>query len=454
MRLILAAAVVWAGVPASAQQAATAAASRATAAPVPRLGVLPGIAAPALSGGLLAAPSLRASPALSILPPARGPAAIKPASLNLSAAQKAVVEFGGVDLARAPADSSKAAAETLMASVLGAPSKGEGAEVSAAPSALPARPLSAPDARAPEKKADGVPPAGPRTYLLSKPLEQAARLGFVAQALHYILETAMQFVKAGLVWQASGSLAAGLGVLAFELIKMPPMITAQSLADLGLRYWWVKRRTLHSLAASPGVSRVRVLTTGEAEFKGILAVRKRNTGLIFMDSDAPLPAGIPGFGAPIPVADLSSRRVRLELEHGGQLDPVVWSPTLGELLSGAKVPQHVAAAWRKRLSEEKKGKSALGRLFELDKGRTLKLEAALDDGAGGETRLGTVAFGGSVKSLIGLGRWDRVRALFGGEPRPGAIPISDSAVERGGEKKVAGLLRRGWRRLTGALIVR
>jgi hypothetical protein len=56
--------------------------------------------------------------------------------------------------------------------------------------------------------------------------------------------------------------------------------------------------------------------------------------------------------------------------------------------------------------------------------------------------------------MVGLGRWDRVRALFGGKARPRAIPLSDTIVERGGRREVSGFWRRAWRRLTGRLIVR
>lgn len=382
-------------------------------------------------------------------PQPRAAARVAPA---LNALQGANALWALGDIARAPEGSVKAAADAHMAAAL------SGRDV--APPPLPAAlSFSAPAPLAPAAAPEGAAaetarPEPPRTYLLSRPLEQTARLGPVAQALHYILETAMQFLKAALAWQATDSLAAGAGVLAFELVKMPPMITAQSLADLGLRYWRAKLTTLRALADVPGTARIRVLTTGEVEFKGILAVRKENRGLIFLDSAGALPAEIAGFGAPQPVADLSRRRLRLVLEHGGVPERVVWTPTLGRLLSGSKVPRRVAAAWRARLDADQKGKSALERLFDFSQGKSLRLQAHLSDGAGGETPLGTVAFGGAVKDLVGLGRWDRVRALFGGRPRARAIAISDTLVERGGERRVTGLWRRGWRRLTGRLIVR
>jgi len=405
------------------------------ASPIPQLS-----SPPVLTPAALIAPSLAA-----VTAPA-APAA--PAPLKLASVGAAIAQFSAIDLKSAPAAEIRGGADALMARALGA-------EVEISP-ALPLGSLSAASVPLPPSAPEAArPPAsGPRVHLLSKPLHETVELGPLARALHYILETAMQFVKAALAWQATGSPAAGLALLAIELVKMPPMITAQSLADLGLRYWWRKLSTLRRLADTPGVTRIRVLTTGEAHFSGILARRQENTGLVFMDSAVPLPAEIPGFGAPIPVADLSDRRVRLVLTHDGVSEMVFWTPTLAELLSGAPIPAGIAAAWRARLDADKKDKTPLQRVFDFKKAKDLSVEAHLSDGKGGEDSLGAIAFGSSVKRLVGLGRLDRVGALFGRVPAGRAIALSDTAVERGGEKAVNGALRRAWRRLTGALIVR
>ncbi|UPT74560.1 MAG: hypothetical protein M0D55_02165 [Elusimicrobiota bacterium] len=279
-------------------------------------------------------------------------------------------------------------------------------------------------------------------------------LGRTARVLHYVLETAMQFLKAALAWQATGSPAAAAAVLAFELVKMPPMITAQSLADLGLRYWWRKLSVLRAVSAAPGVTRVRVLTTGDTAFSGILAVKQENTGLIFVDSDRELPLEMSPYGSPIPVADLAGRGARLVLVHDGVSELSFWTPTLGELLSGRPIAADVAAAWRARLDLDKKEKGRLARIFDFSKEKELRVEAHLSDGAGGEVPLGTVAFGKGVKRLVGIGRWDRFTALFGSKPEGRAIPLSDTVVERGGVRGEGNVLTRAWRRLSGRLIVR
>lgn len=419
---------------------------RVIAAPVPQLA-----APPALTPAALLAPSLSAPSALT--PPsafhAEGFSVISaaPAPLALAPVGAAVAKFSTIDLRSAPAADLRGGADELWRAAIG--------EESAKAPALAAGVLSAAEIPLPRFAPEPArEPSAPRVHLLSKPLHETVELGRVARVLHYVLETSLQFVKAGIAWHATGSPAAGLAVLAFELLKTPPMITAQSLADLGVRYWWRKLAVLRRIADTPGVTRVRVLTTGEATFSGILGRRQENTGLVFVDAKGALPAEMGGFGAPIPVADLADRRVRLVLVHDGVSELLFWTPTLGELLSGAPMSAAVAAAWRARLDADKKDKTPLQRVFDFKKEKDLRVEAHLSDGEGGETPLGTVAFGRSVKRLVGLSLSDRVWGLFGWKPSPRAIPLSDTIVERAGERKVKGVARRAWRRLTGALIVR
>lgn len=404
------------------------------AAPVPMLSAPPVLAPTALLAPILLAPA--------------APMVQAPNPLKLVTVNAAVAQFATIDLKSASAAEVRGGADTLMARVLGAePVETPALTLGALSAADIALPPSAPEpARTPE--------SGPRVHLLSKSLHETVELGPVARILHYVLETGFQFVKAAIAWQATGSPAAGLGVLAIDLIKMPPMITAQSLADLSLRYWWRKLSTLRKLADTPGVTRIRVLTTGEAQFSGILARKQENTGLVFMDATGPLPATIQEFGAPIPVSDLDGRHVRLVMIHDGVTDIVDWKPTLAEMLSGAPIPAEIAKAWRARLDADKKDKTPLQRVFDFKKERELRVEAYLEDGTTGETSLGTIAFGSSVKRLVGLGRLDRIGALFGRVPVARAIPLSDTTVERYGVKMVKGASNRAWRRLTGALIVR
>jgi hypothetical protein len=418
------------------------------AAPVPVMPASSFLAPAAALAPILSAPAALTVPAA---PAIRAPAQATPraaAPLKLSAARSAIAEFSKIDLRSAPAAEVRDGADALMARALGA-------EPSATP-ALTVGMLSVPEIslRPFEARPARQPASGPRVHLLSKPLHATVELGPVARFVYYALEVGFAIVKAGVTWHATGSPAAVAAMLAFDVLKAPGALTAESLADLNLRYWWRKLATLKRLADTPGVTRIRVLTTGQAEFSGMLARRKENAGLVFMDSTGPLPGSIAEFGVPIPVGDLAGRSVRLVMKYDGVEDATVWTPALDDLLSGAPIPAEVAAAWRARLEAENKGRSPLRRLFDFRKDKELVIEGFLADGEGEESALGTVAFGRSVKRLVGLGRLDRIGALFGRRPAPRAIPMSDTVVERDGERAVKGLFLRLWRRLTGALIVR
>ena len=405
------------------------------------------LAAPAIiAPAALAVPAIPSVPAVAAAPAKAAPRAAAP--LKLSAVRAALAQFETIDLKSAPAAEMRDGADALMARALGADAAGTPALTVGALSApeIALRPFEARPAREPA--------SGPRVHLLSKPLHATVELGPVARFVYYALEAAFALVKAAVTWHATGSPAAVAAMLAFDALKAPGSLTAESVADLNLRYWRRKLSTLKRLADTPGVTRIRVLTTGQARFSGMLARSKENTGLVFMDSTGPLPETIAEFGAPIPVSDLAGRSVRLVMKYDGAEDAAVWTPALDELLSGAPIPSDVAAAWRSRLEAENKGRSPLRRLFDFRKDKELVVEGFLSDGAGGESALGTIAFGRSVKRLVGLGRLDRLGALFGRAPSPRAIPLSDTAVERDGERTVKGFLRRLWRRLTGALIVR
>lgn len=412
----------------------------------------PALAAPstlaaAAPFAVIAAPaSVRAVPATAR--PQAGTVPTAAAPLKLSAGRDAIAEFSKIDLKSAPAAEIRDGADALMARALGAGF--------AETPALTVGALSAPEIalRPFEARPAREPASGPKVHLLSKPLHATVELGPVARFVYYALEAVFALVKAGVTWHATGSPAAAVAMLVFDAVKAPGSLTAESLADLNLRYWWRKLSTLKRLADTPGVTRIRVLTTGQARFSGMLARSKENTGLVFMDSTGPLPGTVAEFGAPIPVSDLAGRSVRLVMKYDGVEDAAVWTPALDELLSGKPVPADIAAAWRARLEAENKGRSPLRRLFDFRKDKELVVEGFLSDGAGGESALGTIAFGRSVKRLVGLGRLDRIGALFGRASSPRAIPLSDTVVERDGERTVKGWARRLWRRLTGALIVR
>ena len=317
--------------------------------------------------------------------------------------------------------------------------------------AAPADSVAAPPAAS---HTSGLSAPGRRLYLMSKPLRVTVQLGPVARAAHVGVAVAWEMFKAWLGWHATGSPMGAAAVMIVELPVSPAMITGRSLLDLGLRYWVRKLAVLRELARAPGIERVRVLTAGRVDFWGPLALRKENTGLIFVDASAPPPDG--RFGAAIPIDDAARQRVRLTLERPTGAAPDAWTPTLAELLERKPLPPEIAAQWRRALKTLARGQAPAARLLDAAKGAGLRVEAVLLGGSAGDIALGSVLEGPAAKTFIGLGRLDRVRGWLGWKVRPRSIPLSDAAIERAGAPRPAGpraRLTRAWRRLTGRLIV-
>lgn len=372
---------------------------------------------------VLPAPTLTAAalPTLTLPSPASGrgivtaPAVVMPVAT--AKPLPAFLESGAAavaDFAKAPAPT-RESGDALWQSVMGERRSAASAVVepdygTAAPKSGLTRPTQAPPTRT--------------LHLLAKPLRETVELGIVARVLHYALETGFQFLKAGLVWQATGSVSAGLAVLAFELVKLPPMITAQSLADLQTRYWWRRRSVMKELAAQPGVKGVKVLTTGHTEFSGILARRKENTGLIFVESEGGLEAEVGRFGAPIAVKNAETARVRLVMVQKDRSARIPWTPTLAELLSEQRLPDDVAQSWRSTLAEQKADKGWLKRLLDFSKEKDLRIEATLVGADGSEQALGTLAMGRSARRLMGASTLDHALDWLGFPPTGRAIPLA------------------------------
>lgn len=407
----------------------------------------PSAVAPALTPGLapLAAPALAASPLAAPSAPAPAPA-VSAAPAAAAAMSGALAEFGKTDLKSASAGDVRGAGDDLMLRALGA-APAEAASAVPGIETPPSAPLPAPS------EGGSAPRPQPKIYLLSKPLRETVRLGPVSIALHAAGAVLWELTKAAVAWKATGSFAAAATVFAFESTTSPVMMTARSLGDLGFRYWRRKLGVLKELAKTPAVTRVKVLTTGDVSFWGPFARGKDNTGLIFVEARGELPGELGRFGAPIPLGDVASSRVRLQFIQGGETSSRSWTPTLKELLDGKPIPPEIAAAWRAGAG----GKPNLAKMIDVTgaKGKA-RLEATLVGADGTERDVGAISEGPAARSLIGLGWLDRARAFLG-RPRPArAIPISDSLVERRGDARETGwgaALTRAWRRVSGRLIV-
>jgi hypothetical protein len=447
-RLLLAAVLLSSSLPARAQvevRTATVLPPSASALVLAPAAVLAPSLAP--SAAPAAMPALIASPLAAPSAPAPAPAASAAPAAAAAAMSGALGEFGKLDLKNASAADARGAGEDLMLRALGAAP----AEAAAAVPGIEAAsaPLPAPS------DAGSAPRAQPKIYLLSKPLRETVRLGPVSIALHAAGALLWELTKAAVAWKATGSFAAAATVFAFESTTSPVMLSARSLADLGFRYWRRKLGVLKELARTPAVSRVKILTTGDVSFWGPFARGKDNTGLIFVESHDPLPQAMGRFGAPIPLGDVAATRVRLVYIQDGQTSAVAWTPTLKDLLDGEPIPAEIAKAWRAEVD----GGVMPNPLKMIDvtgaKGKA-RLEATLLGADGTETDIGAISEGPAARALIGLGLLDRARAFLGRERPVRSIPISDSTIERRGDAREPGfaaVLRRGWGRLSGRLIV-
>ncbi len=364
----------------------------------------------ALAAALLCAAAVRAPAQWEVRAPLEAPAALPPASAAAPLGASALVAAAALPEAAVP-----------LAAAL-------------APAAAPA---SAPE--------DGA----TRLYLMSQPLHSTAQLGPVARAAHAAGSIAWEALKAWGGWHATGTPMGAAAVMLVELPVSPAMLTGRTLLDLNARYWLKRRAAVGALARSPGVARVRVLTAGHTEFWGPMAVRKENSGLLFVESSRPPLSG--PFGEPIPIADPARQRVRLTLSGSQGSSPTVWTTTLDRLLDRAPIPPEISAAWRESVRELGRGRAAAARLLDAAKAPSLRIEAALVGGASGDANLGAIAEGPAARALIGLGRLDRVRAFLGLSRRSRAIPVSDTRVERPGAAR-GPFWARAWERLTGRLI--
>lgn len=392
----------------------------------------------------LAAPLAAPLPADVLSAPSAEPAAPR-AAARAATIRGAVADFSKLDLGSLDADASRQAGDELMRRAL------SGGAAAAAPAASAA---SATPQTSEVPRASGLSAPGRRLYLMSQPLRVTVSLGPVARAAHLGVAVGWELFKAWVGWHATGSPMGAAAVMVVELPVSPAMLTGRSLLDLGLRYWVRKLAVLRELSRAPGMERVRVLTAGRVDFWGPLAVRKENTGLIFIDASAPPPDG--RFGAPIAIEDAARQRVRLTLVRPTGTAPVAWMPTLAELLERRPLPPQIAAQWRRALKTLARGQAPAARLLDVAKGAGLRVEAVLLGGPAGDIALGAVLEGPSAKKFIGLGRLDRVRGWLGWKVRPRSIPLSDAAIERVGAPRQPGArawLTRAWRRLTGRLIV-
>ncbi len=299
-------------------------------------------------------------------------------------------------------------------------------------------------------------------YLLDKPIDTTVKLGPVAKSLHYGVEIGFQFVQAGVWYYATGEPISTLLFLTWELAKTPPMLTAQSLADLEARYRWLQRKGLQSLAKIPAVSRITILTSSDVEFKKFLAHTQNSRGLVFIETSQPLPPEVRDntYGNLIPILDLENTRLRIRLTVGETANSVEWNPSLKDILDKTPIPKEIADAWRKEVSPPKERVSLLTKVRKGLKPAPvipLQLEASLVGPTGEQQYLGVIAQSNSVKKILGETKsqkaLEKVRSLLTKkEPKERPLSLIQATVyEKGGLRTC---LRNVLQNLLGHAVVR
>lgn len=402
----------------------------------------PAAFAPPAAAAVLAAPAATPAPipavAAEAVPAPLETAAPETAHARAETIRGAVAEFDRLDFQALDAVGARTAGDDLMRRALGGAA--EDPTVFSEEQGAPTR--------------GGLAPAGRGLYLLSKPLRETVQLGPVARVAHVGASIGWEIFKAWVGWHATGHVMGAVAVLVVELPFSPALMSGRTLLDLGLRYWRRQLAVLKELARVPGVERIRVLTAGHVEFSGPIARRKENTGLIFVDATQAPPDG--RFGAAIPIADASRQQVRLTFTANGETAAAVWTPTLADLLDRRPLPPVIAAAWRSALKDVSRARAPARRLLETALGGSLRIEALLVGDASGDRDLGAIVEGAAVKTFIGLGRLDRLRALLRRKLKARSIPLTDSAIVPADAPREPGpraWLMRAWRRLTGRLLV-
>lgn len=274
-------------------------------------------------------------------------------------------------------------------------------------------------------------PGPPRfNYILGRPLRVGVKLGFAAKFLHYFGETAFHFINAGLIYYATDNPVPALTVLAVGLPRVPAMIAAQSMADLGIRFLWHKHRALRRLAKIPGVRKIQMLTSSSTRFEGVLARSRDYRGIVFIETSKPLEDNDDN---PVLLEAPEEMRLRLTLEIDGQPSAVSWIPTVQELLEKKPIPVEIADSWRAEISEFQKGQGWFQRLFGTAELKKLKVHATLIGQGGSEKPIGAIAEGGAAKGLVGLTLRQRaadwLRRFFLRRPRAERpIPVAEKRV--------------------------
>ncbi len=248
-------------------------------------------------------------------------------------------------------------------------------------------------------------------------------VGPIDQVANYALHTASLVVR-GLAVAASGHPGVAIGWIALDLTHFPVLVAGTSMADLMARQYLYNRHLMSEIRKVPGVRRAILLTGGEYGFNGIVPRSRRNQTMMILQTDRELPESIltghpdanwdPKWGTPIAVNDPSQSRLTLRLFTEGERNPQEWTVSLDALSHQVEMPAAIKQSWQSSVrGSNQKQPGWLKRTLTLHRYHPespdrLRVDATLQDPQAGTVHLGTIAIGGGVERLVGVGLWPRL----------------------------------------------
>lgn len=261
-------------------------------------------------------------------------------------------------------------------------------------------------------------------YMLPQPVQTSVELGPVAEGFHYASQIAWQGIKAGITYYLTGRPSAGIGILAFDLIKMAPDVSAQSLADLSVRYWWKNRAVLKQLARIPGAEKVYLIRGSTTEFRGLVAKRQFSRALVLIETTTRLPDEMTKWGRPIEIRNPETMRLNLRLLIGGEPARTIWTTTVKEVLEQRPLPKEIAGRWRADAHEAASESHWWERFMHRTPADSMKIEASIVGDDGAEHPIGAIYEGISVKRFLGMTLFRRLI------PWEQALPVGERKCSR------------------------
>jgi hypothetical protein len=148
------------------------------------------------------------------------------------------------------------------------------------------------------------------------------------RALHFAWLASVGLSRGVALYLVTGDPITVVPYTVFELAKRVPYGPINSSIHLKLKQSRKTKRFLDELARTSGISSIRVLITSSLDYSGILAVRQRNRGFVFVEAEE----GFDQHSSSIKIARPDDTHVTLRFSALGRGNPVEWRVSLSEVL--------------------------------------------------------------------------------------------------------------------------